>query len=628
MLNSSLNITQYSYSKAFSYQINHEKKSNSMEIRVFLAKVFEALHPGKCMVNNWHIDLMLEYLKALESGEFKRLIVNLPPRSLKSICINVAWPAWLLGHIPSTKIIAISYNQELSEKHSIDCRTVMLSDWYQELFPNTIIARGMNTKSKFCTTQGGFRLATSTGGTLTGEGADVIIIDDPASAADTFSYKKRKKLYEWFKSCLLSRLNDHENGKILLVMQRLHADDLSGMLLRSESQNLWKLLKIPAICIRKQSILFKNFSYERMAGEHLYDNAFTIDSVGRCTLLNRKNSILNYIKTNFDFPLKFLNSIINIYRYYFKYVSYQFKLVHLNGFGYKNYLYTNIFCDEEVLSRYRDLYCKTTSNTVSYPNYDQAFELYMLNHERNDLVCYSQKNYSINSNFSLLKREVGESIFNIQYQQEVHDHNHQLIKVEWLNRYSDISPIELTSVGRENIDTSDFDYVYQSWDCAVKCGDNNDYSVCSSWGVKYDKLYLLNIFRAKIPYPKLRQTIFDMYKSFSPHALLIEDCAAGQQIIQEMRAISAVINIIPIRPKENKITRLTLVSPMFEQGVVLLPCKAEWLNDFLSELLNFPNSEHDDQVDSISQFLLWYQRNESIRKLFDSKKLTYKLNKI
>ena len=107
------------------------------------------------------------------------MIINIPPRNLKSICVSVAWPAWILGNDPSKRIIVASYCEALSIKHSLDCKLVMNSKWYKKLFPNTKISRSMNTKKKFVTTKNGFRLATSVGGYVTGEGADVLIIDDP-----------------------------------------------------------------------------------------------------------------------------------------------------------------------------------------------------------------------------------------------------------------------------------------------------------------------------------------------------------------------------------------------------------------------------------------------------------------
>lgn len=580
-----------------------------IDMRMFLIKVFETLHPGRPMINNWHLDLMIEYLKAVEKGKVKRLIVNLPPRSLKSICINVAWPAWLLGRNPNSKIITISYNQNLSEKHSVDCRLIMQSDWYKELFPNTVIACGMNTKSKFATTQHGFRLATSTGGTLTGEGADIIIIDDPISASDAFSFKKRKRTYEWFRSCLLSRLNDCNEGKIVLVMQRLHADDLTGALLRSSTRDSWKVLTIPAVSTKNHIISFGPFKYERKNGEQLYDNAFVIDSQGNKASL-QGNQIP--IKTQFSLEKSFISYALPVKSWYS--MSYDLKTPNYPWFW--EFARSNLFCHDIVLYQYEQYYCRPYNRSPLRTNYDLVFEKFF-----QDQPAQPQGNsfkfYGVSKDFNSLKRELGLATFNVQYQQEAHDRKDSVIKEKWLHHYNDYEAAQFTDLQdlhsqQLHYDTSSFDYVYQSWDCAVKCGVNNDYSVCSSWGVKNDKLYLLHILRNKIDYPKLREIILAMSSVFNPDAVLVEDCAAGQQIIQELEGASGVI--MPIRPKSDKVTRLTLVSPLFEKAMVLLPAKAPWLDVLLEELLCFPHSEHDDQVDSVSQFLLWYQKQAALKK--------------
>ena len=176
----------------------------------------------------------------------------MPPRNLKSICINVAWPAWLLGHNPSTKIMTACYSQALSNKHSQDCRLIINSSWYQQIFPSTKIARGENQKSKFVTTERGFRFATSTSGTATGEGGDFLIIDDPQNPNKINSKKYRDYTIEWFEQTFASRLNDKKNGVIVLVMQRLHPEDLCGYLLEHKT-NQWELIKIPAIYEQKIS---------------------------------------------------------------------------------------------------------------------------------------------------------------------------------------------------------------------------------------------------------------------------------------------------------------------------------------------------------------------------------------
>jgi predicted phage terminase large subunit-like protein len=596
-------------------------------MRTFLRLVFNTLHPGKDMLNNWHLDLMIEYLTAIESGNLQRLIVNLPPRSLKSICINVAWPAWLLGRSPNKRIIAVSYNQKLSEKHSIDCRTVIQSDWYKDMFPNTTLARGMNRTSKFCTTEGGFRFATSTGGTLTGEGADIIIIDDPTSASDAFSPKRRAKAYEWFRSCLLSRLNDCRSGKIVLVMQRLHSDDLTGMLLKSESRDLWKVLKIPAIATRDYTFSLGLFKYERKSGEHLFENAYYINSHGEKIFLKEKSSIKNLIKTQFSVDYNFLTTTMTCIK---PRVVLNYKLPNHSLLSVKSYWHSNLFCDKNILSRYNYFYCQTAKMAVKSLNYDIVFEKIFTNCLLNKLDQKLNMN-SINKDFNLLRREVGCNVFNVQYQQEATEALNSLIKAEWLCRYDDyevasFSDISYIKQDPKAHDTAIFDYVYQSWDCAVKCGVKNDYSVCTTWGVRNHKLYLIHTLRAKIDYPKLRESIFLMSNYFNCDAILVEDCAAGQQIIQEISNTGCTINVIPIRPRYDKKTRLTLVSPLFERKIVMLPRQAPWLSNLVDELLNFPHTEHDDQVDSMSQFLLWYQKNEAKKHMLELNKLNLKLN--
>lgn len=624
MLDYQLELSRNRQVRAFS---SEKITSRDCDMRAFLVRVFETLHPGKRMLSNWHLDLMIEYLAAVERGDVGRLIVNLPPRSLKSICINVAWPAWLLGRSPNKRIIAVSYNQRLSEKHSIDCRTVMQSDWYKEMFPDTILARGMNRTSRFCTTQGGFRFATSTGGTLTGEGADIIIIDDPTSAADVFSRRRRVKAYEWFRSCLLSRLNDSENGRIVLVMQRLHPEDLTGMLLKSESHDLWKVLRIPAIATRNYTFSLGLFKYERKAGEHLFENAYYIDSEGKKVFLSARESINSCIKTQFTVDVGLIDSTMTFIQ---PKIVCNYKLPNHWLLWESRHWYCNIFCDNDLLDRYNYFYCQGWKSAVNPINYDIIFEKVFENRLIDKLNQKLNMN-SINRNFNLLRREVGASVFSIQYQQDASEALNSLVKEEWLYRYDDCEAANFSDVceierlnNRHN--TSVFDYVYQSWDCAVKCGAQNDYSVCTTWGLRNQKLYLIHILRVKIDYPRLRESIVKMSQYFNSDAILIEDCAAGQQIIQEMHTMSCGLNVIPIRPRENKKTRLTLVSPLFERGIVALPRRAAWLDAFLDELLHFPDCEHDDQVDSVSQFLLWYQKNEAQKHRLELNKLHLKLN--
>ena len=210
---------------------------------LFIERSFNELNPNTKLLWNWHIDAIAYELELCRLGLTKRLIINLPPRNLKSHCASVAFVAWLLGHCPSAQIMCASYAQDLADKHARDCRTVMMSNWYQNSFP-TRLSASKQAIADFTTIQKGGRRATSVGGVVTGLGADFIIIDDPLKPDEAISEVRRKTVNEWYDHSLSSRLNDKRNGCIILIMQRLHEDDLTGHLLKSGG---WKILCLPAI---------------------------------------------------------------------------------------------------------------------------------------------------------------------------------------------------------------------------------------------------------------------------------------------------------------------------------------------------------------------------------------------
>jgi predicted phage terminase large subunit-like protein len=226
-----------------------------LDLYSFVQKVFGTVVPGAAFSRNWSIRAVTHALARVVRGETTRLIINIPPRNLKSICASVSLPAFLLGHDPTKKIIAVSYSDDLAAKFSNDCRAVMQSDWYTRAFPHTRIDRAKNTETEFRTTERGYRLATSVGGTLTGRGGDVIIIDDPIKPQDAQSKSVRDRTVQWYENTLLSRLDDKVHGAIVLVMQRLHLDDLAGHLLEKGG---FEHLCLPAIAETREAIEFDN----------------------------------------------------------------------------------------------------------------------------------------------------------------------------------------------------------------------------------------------------------------------------------------------------------------------------------------------------------------------------------
>jgi predicted phage terminase large subunit-like protein len=187
--------------------------------------------------------------------------------NLKSITASVAYPAFLLGQDPTKKIICVSYSGDLAAKHAADFRTVMESDFYKRAFPETQISPRKNTEFETQTTRRGGRLATSVGGTLTGRGGNVVILDDPMKPKEAMSETARASVIEWYKGTLLSRLNMKTEDAIIVVMQRLHVDDLVGNLLE---QGGWEHLDIPAIAQEPQRIpLGGGRFYDRQVGDVL-----------------------------------------------------------------------------------------------------------------------------------------------------------------------------------------------------------------------------------------------------------------------------------------------------------------------------------------------------------------------
>jgi predicted phage terminase large subunit-like protein len=218
----------------------------------FAQRVFRELNPGRQFHLSWVHEAIAQYLGLVAiEGVFDRLVINLPPRSAKSTIASVALPAFLLGHDPTRRIIVVSYNQELANFFSRQTRQVMQSSWYRALFPSTVIPTRA-AEAAFYTSAGGFRKATSTGGTLTGRGGDLIIVDDPMKADDAYSEAARQALLEWAEQTLFTRLDDKSRGAIIVVQQRQHEDDLSGHMLRTGE---WMHLNLPAIAEKDEHIL-------------------------------------------------------------------------------------------------------------------------------------------------------------------------------------------------------------------------------------------------------------------------------------------------------------------------------------------------------------------------------------
>ena len=214
------------------------------DLAAFVHKCFKTLEPGTPYRQNWHIDTFCYHLGRVARGECRRLIINVPPRSMKSICASVAFPAWVLGRDPTTKLMCVSYGRDLVRKQSLDFRTIITEQWYRNLFPNLGMERKRQRDTEITTAANGYRFASALGGGVLGRGADIIIIDDPIKPQDAASEKLRRRANDLYDNSIYTRLNEKTKGAIIIVMQRLHEDDLVGHVLQKED---WEVVAIPAI---------------------------------------------------------------------------------------------------------------------------------------------------------------------------------------------------------------------------------------------------------------------------------------------------------------------------------------------------------------------------------------------
>lgn len=215
-----------------------------VDLSAFIQKTFNELEPASRYEHNWHIDSMAYYLSEVAAGRCRRLLITLPPRNLKSISASVAFPAWYLGHHPDRRVICVSYGRSLTEDLSLKFRRIIGAPWYRALFPAARVDPRKETITEVKFTDGGGRLTTTIGGPLTGRGGSLVIIDDPMKTADANSEIARQNVATWFNETLITRLDDKRTGAIVVIMQRLHVDDLAGHLLR---QGGWTHLDLPAI---------------------------------------------------------------------------------------------------------------------------------------------------------------------------------------------------------------------------------------------------------------------------------------------------------------------------------------------------------------------------------------------
>ena len=212
----------------------------------FVLQAWPILEPATPFVSGIHVEAICQHLQAVSEGRIRNLIINVPPGHAKSLLAAVFWPAWVWITRPATRWLFASYSATLSVRDSVRCRRLIESAWYQELWGHIYqLSADQNEKHRFENDRTGYRIATSVGGTATGERADMVVVDDPHSVDQAESESARRTAVEWFNGTMSTRLNDFTNGHKVVIQQRLHEADLTGDLL---AKGGFELLCLPAEC--------------------------------------------------------------------------------------------------------------------------------------------------------------------------------------------------------------------------------------------------------------------------------------------------------------------------------------------------------------------------------------------
>lgn len=219
---------------------------------VFLKSAWKYIDPAQWM-DSWAVEAICEHLQAVVDGQIKRLIINCPPRIGKSNTVSVAFPAWTWAQPdqtptsgPGVPFLYASYADKLSLRDSVKCRRLIESPWYKKRWGDRFqLTTDQNTKSRFTNDKAGDRLITSIGAGVTGEGGNIICIDDPNAANDVESEATTQTTIDWWTTAMPTRLNNAEKGAFVIIQQRLGEDDLTGHILEHESEG-WVHLCLPA----------------------------------------------------------------------------------------------------------------------------------------------------------------------------------------------------------------------------------------------------------------------------------------------------------------------------------------------------------------------------------------------
>lgn len=535
----------------------------------------------------------------------------MPPRHMKSTIVSVMWPTWEWLNFPHLRYLCCSYAENLSIRDNMKCRRIILSEWFQYHFGHLFFITGdQSAKKKFENNYYGFRLATSVTGLGTGEGGDRIIVDDPNNCL-TYNTQVIVK----FGTLPIGRMVEEKlPTEVLCYNQRKNKVEFKRIL----RHFCTKTAKIIDIFTKNGKLEITPNHPVFVLGKG-YIEAFRVKH-GDLLRTNENQQVWVTEVKERDVEECFM---------------YNIEVEDNNNYFANGYLVHN--CNESesdaVLETTRLWWTETMPTRLNDQNTGAKICVQQRTGQR-DLsgVILEQGGYEHlilpaeyegkkhrtiigwedprNNDGELLwpakvgreaiealKKQLGSYAYAGQFQQRPAPREGGLIKLAWFGYYRLyrdqygylISPI--------------FKNVYQVWDTSFKEGEENDFSVCLTFGLGESGYYLISRFKKKVDFPTLEKTAILLANQYKPQQIFIEDKASGQSLIQVLRK-RTTLPIKAVKADRDKVARLNAVSGYIEAGRLILPEGEPWLEDYIEELTTFPAGKHDDQVDATVHFLM------------------------
>lgn len=477
---------------------------------LFVEKAWPIIEGSAPFVYGFHIQAICEHLEALFYLYINRLIINIPPRLGKSNLCSVLFPAWVWINDPNSRFLYSAYAQVLSVRDSVKCRRLIQSNWYQRLWGSKFKLMGdVNNKLRFDNDKTGYRIASSVGGSNTGEGGHYEIVDDPNNVLTSDSEVIRTSTNEWHDFVMSSRHSGTiDQFRRLVVQQRTHEKDVTGNIL-AKNDPRWIHLCLP----------------------------MEFEETRQCITIPLRST---------------------------------------NGKPWKD------------------------------PRKKDGELLWPQGVERESLELLKTKDFNNDS-----YRIAG------QLQQRPSPAGGGILREEWFKPW-------------KQKDLPEFEYILQSWDTALTAGINSCYSSCTTWGVFKDKgeirnIMLLSIFKERIEYPSLRKMATRLYNNYedtyiddpligrnNPDLILIEGKVSGYSLLADLMSSNLPVTKFDPGKHGDKIGRCRIISHLIENGLVWLQTESPnhefYTQDsemLLEAAINFPNSESNDVIDSLSQAFIW-----------------------